>query len=155
MRARSLSIVPLLLVAACGPKAAPVEAKEAAPEQQDAPKSKAAPTKAGSGMRLYAGGGVGGTPGPGGLEGKMVIADFEKLCAALNHDYIDGTLTDYYKDVKPRTVVGAKARKEGEAADKPGRALAASIQAFLGSGVAPGEDMPECRKLLDELDDLE
>src|SRR5690606_15998470 len=31
------------------------------------------------------------------------LADLDDMCKALDHDYVDGTLSDYYGDVQPRT----------------------------------------------------
>ncbi len=84
-------------------------------------------------------------------------ADLELLCAALNHDYVDGTLTDYYKDARPKTALGERLRREGDESTQPGRALAAAYLEHIAKHAAetPGPDMPECARLFEELDDLE
>ena len=84
-------------------------------------------------------------------------ADLEALCAALNHDYVDGTLTDYYREVHPTTPLGQQWKKAGEESVQPGRALAVAYAEHLARapGEAPGEGMPACARLFEELDDLE
>lgn len=82
-------------------------------------------------------------------------ADFEALCKALNHDYIDGTLTDYYGRVTPTTALGRKVRTEGNASVTPGRDLIAALTTFLGPDHPPGSQMPHCNELIDQIDELE
>jgi hypothetical protein len=83
------------------------------------------------------------------------FADLEVLCAALNKDYVDGTLTDYYGALngKMKTAFGDDLRRRGEASMEPGRILEAGRKTL---GDAAGDPAtPACDKLFDELDDLE
>lgn len=75
------------------------------------------------------------------------------MCAALDHDYVDGTLSDYYAGVKPATSWGQQVKKAGDAADQPGRHLEGEAKALIeGSEL----ELPApCTKLFDVLDDLE
>lgn len=90
------------------------------------------------------------TPAAGGER-----ADFEALCKALNHDYIDGTLTDYYRNVAPTTALGRTVRTEGNDSVTPGRDLLAALTKFLGPENPPGPQMPHCSELIDQIDELE
>ncbi len=81
------------------------------------------------------------------------LGDLEAMCAALDHDYIDGTLSDYYADVKPATTWGEEIKKAGDAADQPGRHLEGAAEALAKES---GLELPApCTKLFDVLDDLE
>lgn len=82
-----------------------------------------------------------------------LLADLELLCAALRRDYVDGTLTDYYRGLKPASARGQALLREGEETSRPGRVLEAAAQA---AGIA-GDDpaLPSCAALFAELDDLE
>ncbi len=94
-----------------------------------------------------------GAPLPAGESRPARFADLETLCAALNHDYVDGTLTDYYRDLSIKTEFGADLRRRGEASMKPGRILEAGRETL---GERPGDPAtPACEQLFDELDDLE
>ncbi len=147
----------LLLMAACSssPPAAHDERKTAAPPSTPTAKpEQGEPTPAAEAK----------SPAPGepaqperpAPETAALQADFELLCAALNHDYVDGTLTDYYKDARPKTAIGEALRREGNESTQPGRALAAGYREHLSARAeTPGPDMPECRRLFEELDDLE
>lgn len=81
------------------------------------------------------------------------LADLDDMCRALDHDYVDGTLTDYYGDLKPRTQWGAAQREAGDATMRPGRLLEAAV-AELSPG-AKDPALEHCRKLLDYLDEVE
>ena len=86
------------------------------------------------------------------------FADLETLCAALNKDYVDGTLTDYYQNLSLTTAFGKDLRRRGEASMKPGRILEAglaSLKKTLGQDNADDPATPACAQLFDELDDLE
>ncbi len=74
------------------------------------------------------------------------------LCKALNHDYIDGTLTDYYGRVSPTTERGRLAREVGNASVTPGRDLIRAFTDLLGPDHVPG---PHCRELVEQIDELE
>lgn len=84
------------------------------------------------------------------LESKL--ADLDDLCKALDHDYVDGTLSDYYRGIEPRTAWGKAQRDAGNESMKPGRLLEKAV-AELSEGGAPA--LEHCRKLLDYLDDVE
>jgi hypothetical protein len=88
-----------------------------------------------------------------------VKADVELLCAALNHDYIDGTLSDYYRDVRPTTALGRELRETGNASITPGRALSLALRDYATTHPVaaswPDDAMPQCAQLFEELGDLE
>lgn len=81
------------------------------------------------------------------------LADLDALCEALDHDYIDGTLSDYYRDVEPRTDWGKAQRDAGNQAMQPGRLLEKAVAELAPHAKDPG--LEHCRKLLDYLDDVE
>jgi hypothetical protein len=81
------------------------------------------------------------------------LADLDALCKAVDHDYDDGTLTDYYRDLEPRTEWGKAQRDAGNESIQPGRLLEKAV-----AELSPGAKDPalgHCRKLLDYLDDVE
>jgi hypothetical protein len=81
------------------------------------------------------------------------VADLDALCRALDHDYVDGTLSDYYAKVVPKTAWGRERLREGEESITPGRLLQKAT-----TELAVDLDDPElagCHKLFDEIDDLE
>ncbi|MEZ4448075.1 MAG: hypothetical protein R3B09_01265 [Nannocystaceae bacterium] len=81
------------------------------------------------------------------------FADLELLCAALRRDYVDGTLTDYYRGLRPRTAFGADLLRRGEASMHPGRLLEAALRDMAKK---PGDPAtPACDALVGELDELE
>lgn len=82
------------------------------------------------------------------------LADLDMLCAALEHDYVDGTLSDYYAKLEPKTAWGRERLREGEESITPGTLLqqaATSIAAPLDS--EPG--LVHCKQLFEVLDELE
>jgi len=81
------------------------------------------------------------------------FSDLETLCAALHHDYIDGTLTDYYRGLTMKTGFGDDLRNRGEESMTPGRILEAGRRSLGDQDGDPAT--PACAKLFDELDDLE
>jgi len=81
------------------------------------------------------------------------LADLDDMCKALDHDYVDGTLSDYYGDVQPRTAWGKAQREAGNQSIQPGRLLEKAV-AELSPG-AKDPALEHCRKLLDYLDDVE
>jgi hypothetical protein len=85
------------------------------------------------------------------LEAKL--RDLDELCEAVDHDYGDGTLGDYYADVKPRTAWGKAQMKAGNESIQPGRLLEKAV-AELSPG-AKHPSLAHCRKLLDYLDEVE
>jgi hypothetical protein len=81
------------------------------------------------------------------------LADLDDLCKALDHDYVDGTLSDYYRGIDPRTAWGKALRDAGNESIHPGRLLEKAV-----AELSPGAEDPtleHCRKLLDYLDDVE
>ena len=81
------------------------------------------------------------------------LADLDDLCKALDHDYVDGTLSDYYRGIEPRTAWGKAQRDAGNESIQPGRLLEKAV-AELSPG-AKDPALEHCRKLLDYLDDVE
>lgn len=81
------------------------------------------------------------------------IADLEQLCAALDKDYIDGTLSDYFAGIKSSTPWGEGLRKRANESATPGRDLeAAAKEKSLAAGPSVA---PSCARLFDYLDDVE
>lgn len=81
------------------------------------------------------------------------LADLDAMCEALNRDYGDGTLGDYYAGLVPRTDWGKQQVAAGNATIQPGRLLERAI-----AELAPGPQLDRighCGKLLDYLDDVE
>jgi hypothetical protein len=81
------------------------------------------------------------------------LADLDALCKALDHDYIDGTLSDYYRGIEPRTEWGKAQRDAGNESIKPARLLEKAVADLAVDAEDPG--IPHCRKLLDYIDDVE
>lgn len=81
------------------------------------------------------------------------IEDLERLCAALNRDYGDGTLGDYFADLQMKTKWGAQVMAEGNQADRPGRFLQSKIESLSPGAADPKLDA--CRELLDYIDEVE
>jgi len=82
-----------------------------------------------------------------------LLADLELLCAALRRDYVDGTLTDYYRGLRPTSARGEALLREGEETPRPGRVLQAAARE---AGIAAEDPaIPSCAALFAELDDLE
>ena len=80
------------------------------------------------------------------------LADLDDLCKALDHDYVDGTLSDYYRGIEPRTAWGKAQRDAGNESIQPGRLLEKAVAELAG---AKDPALEHCRKLLDYLDDVE
>jgi hypothetical protein len=81
------------------------------------------------------------------------LADLDAMCEALNRDYGDGTLGDYYAGLVPRTDWGKQQIAAGNATIQPGRLLERAV-AELASGEQANQ-LVHCRKLLDYLDEVE
>ncbi|MFV8754671.1 hypothetical protein ACNOYE_29340 [Nannocystaceae bacterium ST9] len=92
------------------------------------------------------------TPTPGPDHGER-LADLDLLCRALDHDYVDGTLSDYYAKLEPATAWGRERLREGEESITPGRLLEAAATAIAADLDDPA--LAGCRKLFADLDDLE
>ena len=91
-------------------------------------------------------------PAPAPDDPAALLADLEVLCAALRRDYVDGTLTDYYRGLTLRTSVGDDLRRRGEDTPHPGRLLEAAARA---RGLLDHPAIPACAALFAELGDLE
>jgi hypothetical protein len=99
------------------------------------------------------------------------LADLDDMCKALNRDYGDGTLGDYYAGFEPRTSWGKQQITAGNESTQPGRLLERAMVELSapvsGAGelsapvsdageLAPGSDaLAHCRKLLEYLDEVE
>lgn len=81
------------------------------------------------------------------------IADLDVLCRALDHDYVDGTLSDYYAKIEPKTAWGRERLREGEESITPGRLLQNATTQIAANLESP--ELAGCRKLFDEIDELE
>jgi hypothetical protein len=114
-------------------KAEPAAKAEAAPSAGQAPEPEPAPA-----------------PDP---ERADKLADLDAMCKALDHDYIDGTLTDYYRDIQPKTEWGKAQKQAGDASIQPGRLLEKAVAELSPDAKDPA--LTNCRKLLDYLDDVE
>ena len=79
-------------------------------------------------------------------------SDLEAMCAAVDHDYIDGTLTDYFAGLESSSAWGKSLQAKADESTTPGRSLAAAAQE---RGVGGEALPPSCRKLFDYLDDVE
>jgi hypothetical protein len=79
------------------------------------------------------------------------LADLDDMCKALNRDYGDGTLGDYYAGLEMRTNWGKQQIAAGNESMQPGRLLERAIVEL-----APGSDaLVHCRRLLEYLDEVE
>jgi hypothetical protein len=81
------------------------------------------------------------------------VADLETMCERVEHDYNDGTLTDYFSGLKVGTDWGNAVLRRGDASTQPGRVLEAAADE-LGYTPEPNE-RSACGRLFDVLDDLE
>jgi hypothetical protein len=82
------------------------------------------------------------------------LADLDAMCEALNRDYGDGTLGDYYAGLVPRTDWGKQQIAAGNATIQPGRLLERAV-AELAPGDPLDDRLGHCRKLLEYLDEVE
>jgi hypothetical protein len=85
------------------------------------------------------------------------LADLDAMCEALNRDYGDGTLGDYYAGLVPRTDWGKQQIAAGNATIQPGRLLERAIADLTAGSTIDGQgsQLGHCSKLLDYLDDVE
>ena len=90
---------------------------------------------------------------PADTERPQKIEDLATLCAALDKDYVDGTLSDYYAKVEMKTQWGKDLRKSGSDSIKPARELEAEVAKLDPEGKEPR--LASCRTLLDYIDDVE
>jgi hypothetical protein len=90
-------------------------------------------------------------PAPSDPELADKLADLDDMCKALDRDYGDGTLGDYYAGLAPRTTWGRQQIAAGNESMQPGRLLERAM-----GDLAPGSDaLAHCRKLLEYLDEVE
>jgi hypothetical protein len=81
------------------------------------------------------------------------LRDLDDMCKAVDHDYADGTLRDYYSGLRLRTAWGLGLRQIGEASIQPGHTLERAADEL---SVEPGDPAVEhCTKLFDYLDEVE
>lgn len=78
--------------------------------------------------------------------------DLEAMCAAVDHDYVDGTLSDYFAGLETRSPWGAALEKRAADSMTPGRELQ---KAAAAAGLDGPKLPPSCAKLFDYLDDVE
>ncbi len=81
------------------------------------------------------------------------LADLDALCAAVDRDYVDGTLSDYYAKVEPKTEWGREQKRAGNESITPGHLLEKAVAELSPGGTGP--ELESCRKLLDYLDEVE
>lgn len=81
------------------------------------------------------------------------LADLDAMCAALDHDYKDGTLGDYYADVEPKTEWGTAVMEAGNKADQPARHLEGEVAKIEAGADHPA--LPACKTLMEYIDDVE
>jgi hypothetical protein len=117
----------------------PAQADAAAPQPEASPAASPSPPD-------------GSTPEPASdPELANKLADLDDMCKALNRDYGDGTLGDYYAGLELRTNWGKQQIAAGNESMQPGRLLERAIVEL-----APGSDaLGHCRKLLEYLDEVE
>ena len=85
--------------------------------------------------------------------GEAEIKELEAMCAAVDHDYIDGTLTDYFRNVKSQTDWGKGVQKKADESTTPGRVLLAEMK---DGGLEPTDArVPACGRIFDYIDDVE
>jgi hypothetical protein len=81
------------------------------------------------------------------------IADLEAMCAAVDHDYNDGTLSDYFKGLACQTAWGEELRERADESTTPGRVL---LQAAKQAGLSNTDTRtPACARIFDYIDDVE
>ena len=85
---------------------------------------------------------------------EIKLADLEQLCAALDRDYGDGTLSDYYGKLVMRSDWGRRQKAAGDESITPGRLLEAAVAELSPPGQIDAR-LPSCARLLDYLDDVE
>lgn len=81
------------------------------------------------------------------------LADLDAMCQAVDRDYGDGTLGDYYAGLVPKTEWGKQQIAAGNATIQPGRLLEQAVKQLAPGGQL--DQLAHCRKLLDYLDDVE
>lgn len=85
--------------------------------------------------------------------GEKEVKELEAMCAAVDHDYIDGTLTDYFRNVKSTTTWGAALQAKADESTTPGRVL---LEAMKQAGIdATDTRVPACGRIFEYIDDVE
>ncbi len=129
----------LLALSACRANEPELEAsKTAAPASAPAPQD--------TGPRLEA-------PVAPDPERAAKLADLDLLCKAVDHDYKDGTLGDYYADLKMQSTWGQAQLDAGNESNKPARLLEKAVAELSPNAADPA--LEHCRLLLDYIDDVE
>lgn len=81
------------------------------------------------------------------------LADLEAMCAAVDHDYNDGTLSDYFRGLESKTAWGQALQKRADASTSPGRLL---LEAARAAGLKEVDARaPACGRLSEYIDDVE
>ena len=81
------------------------------------------------------------------------LADLDTLCKAVDHDYKDGTLGDYYAGLEMKTDWGKAQLAAGNESIKPARLLEKAVAELSPDAADPA--LEHCRVLLDYIDDVE
>ena len=81
------------------------------------------------------------------------VADLEAMCAAVDRDYDDGTLSDYFAGLRTTSAWGARLRARADESTTPGRILEEAARAVGVTDSTPG--LTACRRLFEYLDDVE
>ncbi|PRP94271.1 hypothetical protein [Enhygromyxa salina] len=81
------------------------------------------------------------------------LRDLDDMCKAVDHDYADGTLRNYYSGLELRTPWGTTLRELGDESTTPGRTLEQAAAELAVSPTDPG--LEHCAKLFDYLDEVE
>ena len=85
--------------------------------------------------------------------GESEVRELEAMCAAVDHDYIDGTLSDYFRDVKSQTDWSKGVQAKADESTTPGRVLLAAMK---DAGVAETDKrLPACGRIFEYIDDVE
>ena len=75
------------------------------------------------------------------------------MCAAVDHDYNDGTLSDYFRGLTCQTPWGQELRARADESITPARLLLAAAKAG-GLKESDGR-LPACVRLFEYIDDVE
>ena len=81
------------------------------------------------------------------------LADLEAMCAAVDHDYNDGTLSDYFKGLSSSTPWGKELQARADESTSPGRLLLAAARESGLPDVDPRA--PACGRIFEYIDDVE
>lgn len=86
-------------------------------------------------------------------EAHAPLTEIDQLCATIDHDYVDGTLSTTFRGVALRSPAGQRLLAAAKTADQPGRHVLAAARS-AAPDLAPAE-LANCRKLDDYIDDVE